>query len=87
MLYSVGDKLICKRKVNTRELEMCNIPYDIKVGDEYIVTDKDDYPDENHCHWYELTSKDRNVKLSAWNDEEHMIIDESFEIIHGTKDK
>lgn len=59
---------------------MTNPMFNIHVGDIYIVTDKDDYPDDNHCHWYELTSqKDKNMVLSAWNDEEHMIIDDRFE--------
>ena len=44
---------------------------------------KDDYPDDNHCHWYELTQeKDKTVILNVWNDEpEHMIIDDRFEKI------
>ena len=47
------------------------------------VTDKDDYPDDNHCHWYELTQeKDKTVILNVWNDEpDHMIIDDRFEKI------
>ena len=42
-----------------------------------------DYPDDNHCHWYELTQeKDKTVILNVWNDEpEHMIIDDRFEKI------
>ena len=80
MLYNIGDKLKCKKETNTQCLEMCNPCFDIKVGDEYIVTDKDDYSDDNHCHWYELTSKqDDSVVLNAWNDEGHMIIDDTFE--------
>mgnify|MGYP003160771831 CR=1 FL=1 len=80
MLYNIGDKLKCKHEVNTQCLEMTNPMFNIHVGDIYIVTDKDDYPDDNHCHWYELTSqKDKNMVLSAWNDEEHMIIDDRFE--------
>ena len=60
---------------------MCNPCFDIKVGDESIVTDKDDYTDDNHCHWYKLTSKnDDSVVLSAWNDEGHMIVDDTFEM-------
>jgi hypothetical protein len=52
--------------------------------DRYIVTDKDDYPEEHHCHWYELTSeKDKSIVLNAWNDEGHMIIDDKFERINN----
>ena len=79
MLYNIGDKLKCKKKTNTQCLEMCNLCFDIKVGDEYTVTDKDNYPDDNHCHWYELTSEDGSIVLSAWNDEGHMIVDDTFE--------
>lgn len=79
MLYKIGDKLRCKEEINTQCLEMCNPCFDIKVGDEYIVTDKDDYPDNNHCHWYELTSTNKDIILNAWNDEGHMIIDDSFD--------
>lgn len=81
MLYSIGDRLECKKEINTQCLEMGNPVFDIHIKDIYIVTDKDDYPDDNHCHWYELTSeKDSNVVLNAWNDEpDHMIIDDNFE--------
>ena len=80
MLYNIGDNLKCKKEVNTQNLEMCNPFFNIKIGDEYIVTDKDDYQDDNPCHWYELTSKkDNNIALSVWNDEGHMIIDDTFE--------
>lgn len=81
MLYNIGDKLKCKKETNTQCLEMCNPCFDIKIGDRYMVTDKDDYPDDNHCHWYELTSEDGSAVLSAWNDEGHMIIDDTFEMI------
>ena len=76
MLYNIGDKLKCKREVNSQCLEMSNPDFIINIGDIYIVTDKDDYPDDNHCHWYELTQeKDKTVILNVWNDEpEHMII-------------
>ena len=80
MLYNIGDVIICKEAVNTQCLEMCNPRFIIDVGDKYRITDKDEYPDDNHCHWYELTSeKDDNVILNAWNDEDHMIIDDKFE--------
>ena len=80
MLYNIGDVLVCKNTVNAQCLEMTNPNFDIKCGDQYKVTDKDDFPDDNHCHWYELTSgKDKNIVLNAWNDEDHMIIDDSFE--------
>ena len=80
MLYNIGDKLVCKQTVNAQCLEMSNPDFDIKNGDVYTVTDKDDYLDDNHCHWYELTStKDRDVVLNAWNDEGHMIVDDTFE--------
>lgn len=79
MLYHIGDVLICTKKVNTKCLEMSNPEFEIMPDDKYIVTDKDDFPDENECHWYELTSVNDNlVFLNAWNDEGHMIIDESF---------
>lgn len=82
MLYNIGDVLVCKDAVNTRCLEMTNPSFDIMPGDPYKVTDKDDYPDDNHCHWYELTSvKDEKIILNAWNDEDHMIIDDKFEVV------
>ena len=83
MLYNIGDKLKCKREVNSQCLEMSNPDFIINIGDIYIVTDKDDYPDDNHCHWYELTQeKDKTVILNVWNDEpEHMIIEDRFEKI------
>ena len=80
MLYSIGDVIVCKGTVNARCLEMSNPDFDIKTGDQYKVTDKDDYPDDNPYHWYELTSeKDKSITLNAWNDEDHMIIDDKFE--------
>ena len=82
MLNNIGDVLICKDTVNSRCLEMSNLDFDIKSGDRYKVTDKDDFPDDHHCHWYELTSeKDKNIILNAWNDEDHMIIDDKCESI------
>lgn len=82
MLYNIDDVLVCKESVNMRCLEMSNPNLDIKPGDQYKVTDKDDYPDENHCHWYELTSViDEKIILNAWNDEDHMIIDDKFEVV------
>lgn len=83
MLYNVGDRLRCKKQVNTQCLEMSNPVFDIEVGDIFIVTEKDDYPDNNHCHWYELTSeKDKNIILDVWNDaHDHMIIDDNFEVV------
>lgn len=80
MLYNIGDVLIFKDAVNTQCLEMCKPPFIIEVDDKYMITDKDDYPDDTHCHWYEFTSeKDENVILNAWNDENHMIRDDKFE--------
>lgn len=80
MLYNVGDTIECKVAVNSQCLEMRNPCFDIEPGERYRITDKDDYPDDNHCHWYELTSvNDSNIILNAWNDEGHMIIDEKFE--------
>lgn len=83
MLYNIGDKLRCIKEIDTKCLELSNPKFIIEVGDIYIVTDKDDFPDDNHCHWYELTSKkDRDIVLDAWNDKpDHMIIDEIFEKI------
>lgn len=62
---------------------MSNPVFNIEVGDIFTVTEKDDYPDDNHCHWYELTSeKDKNIVLDAWNDApDHMIIDNNFEAV------
>ncbi|WP_336533110.1 hypothetical protein [Bacteroides acidifaciens] len=58
---------------------MSNPNFDIKPGDRYIVTDKDNYPASNSCHCYELTSeKDKDIVLNAWNDE-RMIVDKTFE--------
>jgi hypothetical protein len=79
MLYNIGDIIVCNKTVNTQCLEMTNPDFDIKVGDEYRITDKDDYPDDNECHWYEITStKDASMVLNAWNEPDHMIIDENF---------
>lgn len=82
MLYNIGDVLICKYLVNSQCLEMTNPNFDIKAGERYIITDKDDFPEDNHCHWYELTNEvDRKIVLNAWNDEGHMILGENFEIL------
>lgn len=60
-------------------MEISNPDFDIKPDDRYTVTDKDDFPDDHHSHWYELTSeKDKGNVLNAWNDIEHMIIDDKF---------
>lgn len=84
MLYNIGDILVCKIAVDTWCLEMTNHSFIIMPEDRYIVTDKDDYPEEHHCHWYELTSeKDKSIVLNAWNDEGHMIIDDKFERINN----
>lgn len=88
MLYNIGDVLVCKNTVNARCLEMSNPDFGIKCGEKYKVTDKDDFPDDNHCHWYELTSeKDKSIVLNAWNDEGHMIIDDSFENYETNKQR
>lgn len=80
MLYNIGDVLVCKDIVNARCLEISNPDFDIMIGERYKVTDKDVYPDDHHCHWYELTSeKDTTIVLNTWNDEDHMIIDEKIE--------
>lgn len=83
MLYNIGDKLKCKQEVNSQCLEMSNHKFTINIGDIYIVTDKDDYPDDNHCHWYELTSqKDTSVIVNVWNDEPgRIMVDDNFEKI------
>lgn len=79
MLYNIGDVLICKYLVNAQCLDMTNPNLDIKAGERYIITDKDDFPDDNHCHWYELTNENnKNIVLNAWNDEGHMIVDDNF---------
>ena len=80
MLYNIGDVLVCKDTVNAQCLEMSNPDFDIKLDDRYKVTDKDNFPDDHHYHWYEFTSvKDNSIVLNAWNDKEHMIIDDKFE--------
>ncbi len=86
MLYNVGDILVCKETVNTQCLEMTNPCFNIQPGERYEITDKDDYPCDNFCHWYELTSeKDKSIKLNAWNDEGHMIIDDKFKRIESNR--
>ena len=88
MAYGVGDVLICKHTVNTQCLEMTNPCFDIQCGDMYVITDKDDYPDDYHCHWYEITAMNNNkIVLNAWNDEGHMILDEKFERIQKNYDE
>ena len=80
MVYSINDILVCKQTVNAKCLEMTNPDFNIEAGEKYIVTDRDDYPDGNHCYWYELTSeKDHSIVLNAWNDRDHMILDDRFE--------
>lgn len=83
MLYNIGDKLKCKQEVKSQCFEMSNLEFTINIGDIYIVTDKDDYPDDNNCHWYELTSqKDTSVIINVWNDEpDRMMVDDNFEKI------
>ena len=83
MLYYIGDKLKCKQEVNSQCLEMSNPKFTINIGDIYIVTDKDNYPDDNHCHWYELTfQKDTSVIVNVWNDEpDRIMVDDNFEKI------
>ena len=79
MIYSVGDTLICKKKVNSGCLEMTNHYYDIMPGDKFVVTDTDDWPENAECHWYELVPLNEDIVLNAWNDREHMVIDENFD--------
>ena len=82
MVYNIGDVLMCKEKVNAQCLNLSNHYFEIKEGDLYKVTEKDDFSDKTHCYWYELTSlDDENIVLTAWNDEGHMIIDDKFERI------
>lgn len=84
MLYNIGDILVCKDTVNSQCLEMTNHYFDIIPGDLYRITDKDDYSDDNICHWYELTSEnDENIILNAWNDEGHMILDDKFKKVNA----
>ena len=60
---------------------MSNPDFDIECGDQYKITDKDDFPNDNYCHWYEIISeKDKSIVLNAWNDEDHMIVDDKFEV-------
>ena len=80
MIYKIGDRLKCKQQINTKCLDMTNPEFDIKIADIYVITDRDDYPDENDCHWYELTSDNdgKNV-LNVWNDNpDHLVLDEHF---------
>lgn len=80
MIYNIGDKLKVKKEINALCMDMENPDVIIPKGEIFTVTDKDDYPENNHCHWYELTSE--NGSLSAWNDSpDHMIIDDCFEIM------
>ena len=83
MLYNIGDKLKCKQEVKSKCFEMSNLEFIINIGDVYIITDKDDYPDDNNCHWYELTSqKDTSVIINVWNDKpDRMMVDDNFEKI------
>lgn len=83
MLYNVNDKLECIKEINAQCLEMTNLDLDIKKEEVFIVTDKDDYPDENECHWYELTSlTNENIVLNVWNDfPDHLVIDKNFKRI------
>lgn len=81
MIYSIGDKIECIIPVNSQCLNMSNPNFYIKKGDVYIITDKDDFPDENSCHWYKMTSaENKSILISAWNDyPKHMILQECFE--------
>lgn len=45
MLYNIGDVLVCKSSVNAQCLEMSNPNFNIECGDQYKITDKDDFPD------------------------------------------
>ena len=77
MIYNVGDILVCKKKVDSNCLEMTNPYIEIKPGDRFKVTDMHKY---EKCQWCELESlKDKEIILNAWNDEDHMIIDDCFE--------
>ena len=81
MVYSIGDVLICRTTVNAQCLEMTNPCFDIQCGDLYIITDKDDYPDDSDCHWYELTARNNEIVINAWNEIGNTILDEKFERI------
>lgn len=80
MVYEVGNVLICKSKVHTGCLQATNPSFEIEVGDRFVITDEEYYPD-NDCHWYELTSEDESIVLDAWNDRGHMILDEKFKLV------
>lgn len=81
MIYNIGDILICKKQVCTLCLEATNPEFEIMPGDRYIVTDKDEWPDDHHCKWYELNKEGTDIFLNAWNDKpDHMIIDDSFKL-------
>lgn len=83
MVYNVGDVLRCKKEVNSKELEMCNMNLVILPGDKFVIIDKDNYPDENPSHCYVLKKifKKETVVIDAWNDEGHMILDDRFEVV------
>ena len=51
------------------------------IGDKIECIIPVNFPDENSCHWYEMTSaENKSILISAWNDyPEHMILQECFE--------
>ena len=79
MIYNVGDILICKKKVNSGCLECTNHYYDIMPGDWFVITDTGDEPEDEECHWYELVPLNMKIVLDAWNDKDHLVIDENFD--------
>lgn len=81
MKYKIGDELVCISNVNALCLSMSNPSVDINCRDKFKITDVDDYPDENVCHWYELTSKNGKHVFDAWDDCSNHEITKWFEII------
>lgn len=80
MIYNIGDELKCTHSINAECLNMSNHDIEIQSGDIFVITDKDDYPEDNASHWYELTSKaNKEICFGAWNDApDHMVIDDNF---------
>ena len=79
MIYNIGNILVCKKKLNSTCLGMTNHNYNIMLGDKFVVTDTDDWPENAECHWYEMVSLNEDIVLNAWNDKDHLVIDENFD--------
>ena len=72
--------MFAKRKsIQPVLLEATNHYYDIMPGDKFVVTDTGDEPENAECHWYELVPLNMRIVLNAWNDKEHLVVDENFD--------